>query len=115
MNDETKNVITTEAAKVTEIPTAGVYVHKFRKPFKSGDKTYETLNFYFERLIGRDMVNIESEMQTQQDYVLAPEISRGFQSKMAAKAGGIGSDVLESMPLNEFNRIVNAARDFLLM
>lgn len=100
--------------KAQEAPASGVYVHKFGKPFKSGDKTHSTLNFYFERLTGRDMIAIENEMQAMQEYALAPEISRSFQSKMAAKAGGIGSDVLESMPLNEFNRITNAARDFLI-
>lgn len=103
---------TTENA--TEAPTSGVYVHKFSAPYKCGDKTYTTLKFDFKRLKGTDMLAIEDEMQALQQYALAPEISRSFQSKMAAKAGGIGSDVLENMPLNEFNRITNAARDFLI-
>lgn len=47
-------------------------------------------------------------------YALAPEISRSFQGKMAAKAAGIGSDVLEAMPLKDFNKITNAARSFLI-
>lgn len=104
----------TTPEKPQEAATVGVYVHKFGKPFKYEGKTYETLNFYFERLTGRDMIAIENEMQAMQEYALAPEISRSFQSKMAAKAAGIGGDVLESMPLNEFNKITNAARDFLI-
>lgn len=104
----------TAPEKPQETATVGVYVHKFGKPFKCEGKTFETLNFYFERLTGRDMIAIENEMQAMQEYALAPEISRSFQSKMAAKAAGIGSDVLESMPLNEFNKITNAARDFLI-
>ena len=72
----------------------------------------ETPNF--ERLSGRDMVSIETEMQMNNEYALAPEISRSFQGKMAAKAAGIGSDVLEAMPLKDFNKITNAARSFLI-
>ena len=58
--------------------------------------------------------NHETEMQMNNEYALSPEISRNFQSKLAARAAGIGSDVLDAMPLPEFNRITNAARDFLL-
>lgn len=115
--DATNNItpITTPAA--AENATAGdvgVYTHKFKKPFEYAGKTYEELTFDFERLTGRDMVSIETEMQSQNQYALAPEISRNFQSKMAAKAAGIGSDVLDAMPLPDFNKITNAARDFLL-
>lgn len=92
----------------------GVYTHKFRKPFEYAGTTYEEMTFDFERLTGRDMVSIETEMQSRNEYALAPEISRNFQSKMAAKAAKIGSDVLDAMPLNDFNKITNAARDFLL-
>lgn len=48
------------------------------------------------------------------EYCLAPEVSRSFQAKMAAKAAGIGSDVLDAMPIKDFNRITNAARSFLI-
>ena len=110
--------------EATEKPTganAGVYTHKFKTPFEYGGMTFEyagetytTLTFDFEKMTGRDMVSIENEMQMNNEYALAPEISRNFQSKMAARAAGIGSDVLDAMPLPDFNRITNAARDFLL-
>lgn len=92
----------------------GRYTHVFKKPFEYSGTTYTELTFDFERLTGRDMVSIETEMQMNNEYALAPEISRNFQSKMAAKAAGIGSDVLDAMPIKDFNRITNAARDFLL-
>lgn len=104
----------TTPEKPQKTAMVGVYVHKFSKPFKYENKTFETLNFYFERLTGRDMIAIENEMQAMQEYALAPELSCNFQGKMAAKAAGIGSDILESMPINEFNKITNAARDFLI-
>lgn len=93
---------------------AGVYTHVFKKPFEYEGRTYTELTFNFERLSGRDMVSIETEMQMANEYALAPEISRSFQGKMAAKAAGIGSDVLEAMPLKDFNKITNAARSFLI-
>ena len=102
------------AGKAQEKDDTGVYTHKFKKPFEYEGVTYTELIFNFERLTGRDMVAIETEMQMNNEYALAPEISRNFQSKMAARAAGIGSDVLDAMPLPDFNRITNAARDFLL-
>ena len=103
-----------EAAGGATEGDVGVYTHKFKRPFEYSGATYTELTFNFERLTGRDMVAIETEMQMNNEYALSPEISRNFQSKLAARAAGIGSDVLDAMPLPEFNRITNAARDFLL-
>ena len=97
-----------------ESADVGVYTHVFKKPFEYEGRTYEELTFDFEHLKGRDMVAIENEMQGMSEYALAPEISTSFQSKMAARAAGIGSDVLEAMPLKDFNKITGAARRFLL-
>ena len=105
---------TPEAAGKATGGDVGVYTHKFKRPFEYSGATYTELTFNFERLTGRDMVAIETEMQMNNEYALSPEISRNFQSKLAARAAGIGSDVLDAMPLPEFNRITNAARDFLL-
>lgn len=93
---------------------AGVYTHTFKKPFEYAGETYTTLTFDFEKMTGRDMVSIETEMQMNNEYCLAPEVSRSFQAKMAAKAAGIGSDVLDAMPIKDFNRITNEARSFLI-
>jgi len=92
----------------------GLYVHTFRKPFKHEGKTFKTMNFYFEDLTGKDMINIENEMSANGAYALAPEISRIFQCLMASKAGKIGDDVLQELPFKDFNKITNAARDFLI-
>lgn len=103
-----------EAAEKPAEGNTGVYTHVFKKPFEYEGKTYTELTFNFERLSGRDMVSIETEMQMNNEYAIAPEISRSFQGKMAAKAAGIGNDVLEAMPLKDFNKITNAARSFLI-
>lgn len=133
MNDNNEKINVTESAETptndanaaggTNTPTAdknategakGVYVHKFKKPFEYEGKKYETLNFYFERLTGEDMLDIETEMQDNNEYALAPEISRKFQIMMASKAANIGSDVLRKLPLPDFNKITNEARRFLI-
>ncbi len=92
----------------------GTYVHKFSTPFEYEGKKYESLNFYFDKLTGDDMIRIEDEMTASNQYSLTPEISTAFLSKMAARAAGIGSDVLGGMPLKEFKKIRDVARDYLL-
>lgn len=102
------------AAQGAENADVGVYTHTFKKPFEHEGKTYAELTFNFVGLKGRDMLAIEKEMQDMSEYALAPEVSTSFQCKMAAKAAEIGSDVLEAMPLKDFNKITGAARRFLL-
>jgi len=92
----------------------GVYNHKFKVPFEFEGKKFVVLNFNFEKMTGRDMLAIETEMQANSEYALDPALSRSFQSKMAARAGGIGADALEAMPMQEFMKITNAARNFLI-
>ena len=104
--------MTAEAVNEPVQADAGVYTHTFKKPFEYEGKTYTELTF--KKMTGRDMVSIETEMQMNNEYCLAPEVSRSFQAKMAAKAAGIGSDVLDAMPIKDFNRITNAARSFLI-
>ena len=109
-----ERVNTAQAAEQPTEGNTGVYTHVFKKPFEYAGVTYTSLTFDFERLTGRDMVSIETEMQMNNEYALAPEISRSFQAKMAAKAAGIGSDVMDALPIKDFNRITNAARGFLI-
>jgi hypothetical protein len=103
-----------EAKQDVRQEAKGIYVHAFKKTFEYEGKTYEALTFYWDRLTGRDMIAIENEMLTMNEYALAPEISSSFLCRLAARAAGIGSDVLESMPISDFGRIKNAARDFLI-
>ena len=102
------------ATEGTESADTGVYTHVFKKPFTYEGKTYSELTFNFADLKGRDMLAIENEMQAMNEYALAAEISNSFQCRMAARAAGIGSDVLGAMPLKDFNQITGAARRFLL-
>ena len=137
MSDNNKNMTATDAA---ETPTAGAnnegsvttlninksakeaaretakdtYSHRFNTPFEHDGQKYITLDFHFGKLTGHDMVKIEQEMQDENVYVIASEVSKNFQCKLAARAGNIGSDVIMDMPIRDFNKITNEARAFLL-
>jgi len=108
------NEITLPADKNANTGASDTYIHTFKKPFEYEGKKYTTINFYFGKLTGREMLKIESEMQANNEYALDPLLSRNFLSKMASRASGIPSDALEAMPLKDFNQITNAARNFLI-
>ena len=107
---------TKEAVKVvTDSDTPeGAYVHEFTKPYTFEEKTYTKLVFDFEKLIGDDLVAIENEMAAVGEYALSPEISTSFLYRLAAKAAGVGSDVIAHMPIRDFGNIKNESRDFLI-
>ena len=109
--EETKEAVTV----VTDSDTPeGAYVHEFTKPYTFEDKTYTKLVFDFEKLIGNDLVAIENEMAAVGEYALSPEISTSFLYRLAAKAAGVGSDVIAHMPIRDFGKIKNKSRDFLI-
>lgn len=109
---EEKKVNVTES----DIDTDGLnYTHVFKKPFEFEGKTYDKLTFDFEGLLGSDMIAVENEMIAVGEYVLSPEISTSFLSKMAARAAGVGSDLIEHLPIRDFGKIKNKSRDFLVI
>lgn len=109
--EETKETVKV----VTDSDTPeGAYVHEFTKPYTFEDKTYTKLVFDFEKLIGDDLVAIENEMAAVGEYALSPEISTSFLYRLAAKAAGVGSDVIAHMPIRDFGKIKNKSRDFLI-
>lgn len=132
MNFEKQNIINAEGAEIATDATNGAgnetlpadknantgasdtYIHKFKKTFEYEGNKYTSINFYFGKLTGHDMLKIESEMQASNEYAVDPILSRNYLCKMASRAGGIGSDALEAMPARDFNQITNAARNFLI-
>ena len=61
-----------EAAEKPAEGNTGVYTHVFKKPFEYEGKTYTELTFNFERLSGRDMVSIETEMPVSYTHLQLP-------------------------------------------
>ena len=89
------------------------YTHTFSKPVEILGKKYKTLTFKFEDLTGADIEAVEQEMQDMGKYALSPEISSIFQSMLAARAARVGSDEIRRLPVADYMKIKNKARDFL--
>lgn len=90
------------------------YTHTFNPPIEITGKQYKSLTFYFERLTGEDVEAVELELQQRNIIVLDASISSAFQSTIAARAARIPSDELRLLPMADYMRIKNAARDFLV-
>ncbi|MCL2636964.1 MAG: phage tail assembly protein [Oscillospiraceae bacterium] len=91
----------------------GVYEHTLKTPLTYENKTHEKFTFNFDKLTGKDYIDVENEMANNNEYMIIAEASRGFQYRIAAKAAEIGSDILIALPASDFSKIVNAARRFL--
>ena len=89
------------------------YTHTFGKPVEILGKKYKTLTIRFEDLTGADIEAVEQEMQDMGKYALSPEISSVFQSMLAARAARVGSDEIRRLPVADYMKIKNKARDFL--
>ena len=85
------------------------YTHTFKK-----GKKYTKLTFYFDDLTGEDIEAVEQELADQNKYALSPEISSAFQCILAAKAAGVASDEIRRLPVGDYMKIKNKARDFLI-
>ena len=101
----------------------GTYTHTFKKPFTYQERTIETLTFDWESLTGADHTAIENEILMRGKTLVTPEFSSEFLSRMAVRActnrddRGIrllNADVMQKMPMRDFQTICKKARAFLL-
>ena len=97
--------------------SSDVYTHILKRPFTFEGKTYEEITFEWGKLTGRDSLAIENEVLRLGKPFVTPEFSSEYLIRMAAKACTlpIGIDLLEALPLPEFNRIKGKARTFLML
>lgn len=93
---------------------AGTYVHVFAKPFQWEGKTYGQLVFEFDKLTGRDTLAVEREMAAKNIFAVVRSLNTEFQMRIAARActSPIGTDMLEALPIKDFEKIVNRVRAF---
>lgn len=90
------------------------YTHNFDPPAEILGKKYKSLTFYFEDLTGEDVEAVELDLQARNIIVLSAEVSSAFQMGIAARAAKIAADELRRLPLRDYMKIKNAARDFLV-
>ena len=114
MQEAQANGVVNLEDKKAEKETSLNYTHTFKEPRQIECKKYTALTFYFENLTGEDIESVEAELQDQNKYVLSPEISSAFQCILAAKAAGVASDEIRRLPVADYMKIKNKARDFLI-
>ncbi len=90
------------------------YTHEFKKPIMIDGKSFKTLTFYFDDLTGQDVEAAEAELQAQNIYVLTPETSSHFHAVLAARAARIPVDDIRRLPVHDYMKIKNQARNFLI-
>ena len=114
MKEAQKTGIVSMEDKKKEKKTSLNYTHTFKAPVEINGEKHKALTFYFEKLTGEDVEAIEEELQDQNKYVLTPEVSSVFQTMLAARAAGVGTDEIRRLPLGEYMKIKNQARSFLI-
>lgn len=77
------------------------------------DKTYTELTLAFDKLTGRDIEAIDDELAAMGIVIANPNINHKYHRILAARAAGVPSDMIETLPLRDYQRITQAARNFL--
>jgi hypothetical protein len=98
-----------ETAAKAEEGNPSAYVHKIKKPFTFEGCTIEELSFDFDRLTGNDSLAIEDELQAMNKPVIATTLTTPD-----GRTRRIGADVIQALPIGDYNRIRSKARTFLL-
>lgn len=113
--NETKDAKVVEMETKETVETApGNYTHTFSEEQELGGKKYKTLTFYFNNLTGNDIEAIEEELTAQNKYIISPEVSSLFQGMLAARAAGVSRYDISGLPVKDYMKIKNKARDFLV-
>jgi len=94
----------------------GDFMIKLGEPFTYEGKTFSELHFDWSKLTGKDSLAIERELQLRSIPVAVREISCDYQLLLAVKSSRekVSSDFIQALPIKKFNKIVNAARSFLM-
>ena len=119
MKDEN---FTIETEKVEKIP-AGEEPKKetvksitLKKPVEYNGVKYEKFEFDFDKLTGKDLLNMGAELRAQGKLSVAPIASSDFLALLAVRActADIGIDIYPALSLYDAVIIENIARNFML-
>lgn len=88
-------------------------VYVLSKPFEYDGVTHTEVVLDYDALTGFDMTRIENEITAQGEVIITPETSTAFLYRLAARAGKVSSDLVESLPLRDFMALVRKSRNFL--
>lgn len=118
MKKEENAIIITDAevkARQEEM-SKGQFEHNFKKPVEWQGKTYASLHFDLDSLTGSDSLAIERELTAQGLRPFARSLDLNYQLRVAVRACAepVGTDFFESLPLRDFDKIMNRVQSFLL-
>ena len=88
-----------------------------KKPIERMGTLYKELHFDFDKLTGKDSLEVEDEIEkTTHLTVVAPALNLEYLIRISARACDepIGRDDILNMGLSDFNHIRNMARNFML-
>ena len=88
-----------------------------KRPVERMGTTYKELHFDYEKLTGKDSLEVEDEIEkTTHLTVVAPALNLEYLIRISARACDepIGRDDILNMCLSDFNHIRNMARNFML-
>lgn len=91
----------------------GKNTYTLKTPFEYEDKTYTEFKFNFEKLNGKVMLDVESELRDRGMFIISPESDTAFIITMAAKAANVSDDVLTALPIADFLAIKRMTQRFL--
>ena len=113
VDEEELNAAQQEADK----ETSTVSTVELKKPLSYNGTQYDKLHFDFEKLTGKDSLEVETEIERRTGgTVVVPAINLEYLVCISAKACAepIGRDAILSLNLGDFNHIRNIARNFML-
>lgn len=105
-----------EKVKSEAVNAPGSFVMKFKKPFMYESVEYTELHFNLGSLTGRDSLDVERELSMRGIQLPVLAFSGEYIIRIASKAcvEPIGADGFERMPMNDYNRLRNKIRNFLM-
>ena len=113
--DELEEATEQAGGRGTLVKRFGAAEVELSAPFEWCGKVYTQISMNFEGLTGRDMEAIDDEIGVMGLRGLMPAYSRMYQRMLAARASGVPSDVIEHLPLVDYNAVITAAQNFLFV
>ena len=77
------------------------------RPLTVRGDTLSELDLDLGKLTGKDLIDIEASLKLTGQSTGAWDMSRSFLIRVAARALGLQGEMLESLPVKDFNKIVN--------
>lgn len=102
--------------EMKEKMTRGLYVHNFKKAIEWEGRTYASLTFDFDKLTGSDCIAVERELSARNIHPIVRSLDVNYQIGLAVRAcdAPIGADMIEQLPIRDFNKITSRVQTFLL-